>query len=97
MTRASNRPRAVHITVALVSRSGCERGSRRAAAFSRGRSTGTSTAGLLVAEWTFRCTWQNAPVFEGATIAISNGPQIKELRKYATTAPHYDWEGAWIE
>jgi ketosteroid isomerase-like protein len=63
--------------------------------------TGEASAGTtLLTEWVFSCTWQGSPAtFDGATIATSVEPggRIRRLREYATTAPLYDWTGAWRE
>lgn len=51
---------------------------------------------LRIAEWRFGCTWRgDSESFDGATIARLCGPKIAYLREYATTAPLYDWPGAW--
>lgn len=50
----------------------------------------------LIAEWRFSCTWQGGKAtFEGATVARLAGAKIAYLREYATSAPLYDWTGAW--
>lgn len=52
--------------------------------------------GGVAAEWRFACTWRGQPAaFEGVSIARLKGDKIAYLREYATTAPLYDWEGAW--
>ncbi|WP_328988858.1 nuclear transport factor 2 family protein [Kribbella sp. NBC_01245] len=51
---------------------------------------------LLVVEWHFECTWKGSPgAFDGSTVARLEGGRIGYLREYATTAPLYDWTGAW--
>lgn len=53
-------------------------------------------AGFEFAEWVFDCTWQgNRSAFEGCSIAEVAGGRIIRLREYATTAPRYEWTGAW--
>lgn len=48
------------------------------------------------AEWVFECTWMGErSQFEGASIVRFDGGLIAELREYQTTAPLYDWDGAW--
>lgn len=48
------------------------------------------------AEWTFECTWEGERhVFDGATGSRSAEGLILVLREYQTTAPLYDWDGAW--
>jgi ketosteroid isomerase-like protein len=50
-----------------------------------------------VFEWRFACTWRGKPVeFEGASIAYFRDGKIWRLREYCTTAPLYEWEGAWL-
>lgn len=49
-----------------------------------------------VAQWTFECTWDGErTAFDGATVARVSGGLVAELREYQTTAPLYDWNGAW--
>lgn len=49
-----------------------------------------------VAQWVFECTWDGGRgTFEGATIALTDGGLIAELREYETSAPLYDWAGTW--
>lgn len=49
-----------------------------------------------VAQWTFECTWDGVrTAFDGATVARISGGLVAELREYQTTAPLYDWDGAW--
>ena len=49
-----------------------------------------------IAEWTFECTWAGErATFDGATVAHAAGGAILTLREYQTTAPLYDWHGAW--
>jgi ketosteroid isomerase-like protein len=51
---------------------------------------------LLVAEWTFTCTWDgDTSTFDGATIARHDAGAITYLREYATTAALYEWTGTW--
>ncbi len=53
---------------------------------------------VLIAEWTFNCVWKEQPAsFDGITIAIPDSGKICELREYATTAPLYEWKGAWLD
>lgn len=57
-----------------------------------------TSPGVLVAEWTFSCIWQEEPAtFEGATIARVTNDKITYLREYTTTADRYDWQGTWRE
>lgn len=37
----------------------------------------------------------NCGAFDGATVARLDQGRIAYLREYATTAPLYDWTGAW--
>jgi hypothetical protein len=49
-----------------------------------------------VAEWTFECTWRgDRSTFDGASVARVHSDLIAELREYQTSAPLYDWLGAW--
>jgi len=49
-----------------------------------------------VAEWTFTCTWAGErSTFDGATVARCDSGLVLGLREYQTTAPLYDWQGAW--
>jgi ketosteroid isomerase-like protein len=59
--------------------------------------TSSAAAGdVLVAEWHFECTWKGSPgAFDGSTVARLDQGRIVYLREYATTAPLYDWTGAW--
>ncbi len=53
--------------------------------------------GREAAQWTFECTWHgDRSTFDGASIARISDGLITELREYQTTAPLYDWEGAWL-
>lgn len=54
-----------------------------------------SSAEGETAEWTFRYTWRGEEKsFDGATIARLRDGKLSYLREYATTAPLYDWRGA---
>lgn len=47
-------------------------------------------------QWVFECTWDgNKSTFEGASISRVRNGQVLELREYQTTAPLYEWDGAW--
>jgi len=49
-----------------------------------------------VAQWVFECTWGGSrSSFEGASICRVQDGQVLELREYQTTAPLYEWDGAW--
>jgi ketosteroid isomerase-like protein len=57
-----------------------------------------ATGDVLVAEWTFSCTYRgDSATFDGATIARLRDGEITYLREYATTAQLYEWTGSWRE
>ena len=48
------------------------------------------------AQWVFECTWGGKrSTFQGASICRVQRGQVVELREYQTTAPLYEWSGAW--
>jgi ketosteroid isomerase-like protein len=51
---------------------------------------------VAVFDWRFACTWRGRHVeFDGTSIASFKDRKILRLREYCTTAPLYEWQGAW--
>ena len=55
-----------------------------------------STGDRIAAEWRFEYHWDGADhAFDGSTLATVHDGKVASLREYATTAPLYEWRGAW--
>ncbi len=47
-------------------------------------------------EWSFACRWLGEGYdFEGASAVRFKGGRLSYIREYATTAPLFEWDGAW--
>lgn len=55
-----------------------------------------ATGDREAAEWVFECTWEGGRrIFDGASVARSADGLIRDPREHQTSAPLYDWQGAW--